>query len=164
MAASENGCWGFGVGWRCLFGWRVGGAFVRGANRHPRKKGLRGRNSPMCTLSQNGYGDKVLPWVGKALLLSAKNAVDVGASGFWSAPERVSTFAFPDARRCRFHYENLSQRIKSFRKVRNPSKMRALGRNFPTGKISLLLTKNPIALPAPRGLRPRVGLRPCLVF
>ena len=22
------------------------------------KKGLRGRNSPMCTLSQNGYGDK----------------------------------------------------------------------------------------------------------
>ena len=25
-----------------------------------RQKGLRGRNSPMCTLSQNGYGDRAM--------------------------------------------------------------------------------------------------------
>ena len=27
---------------------------------HGHKRGLRGRNSPMCTLSQNGYGDRNL--------------------------------------------------------------------------------------------------------
>ena len=51
-------------------------------------------------------------------------------AAFWSAPERVSAFAFAGARRGRIQYGNLRQRIKSFRKIRNLSKTWPLGQKF----------------------------------
>ena len=56
--------------------------FSSGANsvelapkRAPNKKGLRGRNSPMCTLSQNGYGDE--------MALSFRYSLALDSRRFW---------------------------------------------------------------------------------
>jgi hypothetical protein len=54
-----NKCMGFGV-WGLGSGARVKGLIYLSAeatgDRTPDEKGLRDRNSPTCTLSQNGYG------------------------------------------------------------------------------------------------------------
>ena len=49
-----------------------------------RQKGLRGRNSPMCTLSQNGYGDRAM--LSLSLVATCCHVVlpRCGAAGRWT--------------------------------------------------------------------------------
>jgi hypothetical protein len=59
---SVFGVWGSGLGvWALGSGVGVRGSFYLSAeatgDRTPDEKGLRDRNSPTCTLSQNGYGE-----------------------------------------------------------------------------------------------------------
>ena len=61
--------------------------------RTPDEKGLRGRNSPMCTLSQNGYGDtlwftKVLPTLVRCPDLAPGRRDGIPPSHFPKEPAR----------------------------------------------------------------------------
>ena len=60
------------------------------------QKGLRVRNSPTCTLSQNGYGDQVARILGRACANGfAENSVHARVQAWWlnAATEGAAHFA-----------------------------------------------------------------------
>ena len=71
-------------------------AFDARGNRTAWQKGLRVRNSPTCTLSQNGYGDQVARILGRACANGfAENSVHVRVQAWWlnAATEGAAHFA-----------------------------------------------------------------------